>query len=58
MKIGGKVKVTIIVQCFKEENCMKWQYIQPDVTIIKLQSEDVLAASDEEVFVDGGDLFD
>ena len=37
---------------------MKWQYVQPDATIIKLISEEILATSDEEVFVDGGNLFD
>lgn len=34
------------------------QYIQPDVVFIKLNTREILAASDEEVFVDGGDLFD
>ena len=38
---------------------MKQKYIQPDILMIKLDlTKDVLTASDEEVFVDGGDLFD
>lgn len=36
---------------------MKKQYAQPDVKLIRLSTEDVLTASDDEVFVDGGDLF-
>jgi len=44
----------------KEENvAMKQKYIQPDLLMIKLTpAADILTASDEEVFVDGGDLFD
>lgn len=38
---------------------MKQKYIQPDLMLITLAYVgDILAASDEEVFVDGGDLFD
>ena len=36
---------------------MKQKYIQPDVLLIKLSTGEILTASDEEVFVDGGDLF-
>lgn len=36
---------------------MKEKYIQPDVKFIKVKTDEILAASDEEVFVDGGDLF-
>lgn len=37
---------------------MKQKYIQPELMMIKLMStDDILTASDEEVFVDGGDLF-
>jgi hypothetical protein len=38
-------------------NCMKKQYAQPDVKLIRLSTEDIISASDNEVFVDGGDLF-
>ena len=41
----------------KEVDCMKQKYVQPDVLMIKLNTGDVLTASDEEVFVDGDDLF-
>ena len=34
------------------------KYEQPDVKFIELKSSDILAMSDEEVFVDGGSLFD
>ncbi len=38
---------------------MKQKYIQPDLLLIKLTlTADILTASDEEVFVDGGSLFD
>ena len=33
-------------------------YIQPDVNFIRVNTVDILIASDEEVFVDGGGLFD
>ena len=36
---------------------MKQQYKQPDATIIKLMTEEILTASNEEVFVDGESLF-
>ena len=37
---------------------MKQKYIQPDMQLIELSvKEDILSMSDEEVFVDGGDLF-
>ena len=37
---------------------MKQKYTQPELKLIRLTTEDVLTASDEDVFVDGGDLFD
>ena len=37
---------------------MKQQYTQPELKLIRLTTEDVLTASNEDVFVDGGDLFD
>ena len=37
---------------------MKRSYLEPTVTILHVATADILAASDEEVFVDGGDLFD
>lgn len=37
---------------------MKKEYVCPDLLLIKMQIQEILAASDEEVFVDGGDLFD
>ena len=39
---------------------MKKQYIQPDALFIKVISEDIILASledEEDVYVDGGDLF-
>lgn len=36
---------------------MKKTYSTPEVEIMKYCTRDILAASDEEVFVDGGDLF-
>lgn len=36
---------------------MKQKYISPELDFIRVVSRDVLTASDEEVFVDGGDLF-
>jgi len=36
---------------------MKQKYTQPDIILIRVSSEEILTASDEEVFVDGGDLF-
>jgi len=37
---------------------MKQKYFSPELEFIRVPVLDVLAASDEEVFVDGGDLFD
>ena len=38
---------------------MMKKYIQPDIGFISVgSSEDILAMSTDEVFVDGGDLFD
>lgn len=38
---------------------MMKKYIQPDIDFISVGSpEDILSASKDEVFVDGGDLFD
>ncbi len=50
----------IKMMLYKEENVvMKQKYIQPDLLMIKLTpAADILAASDEEVFIDGGSLFD
>ena len=36
---------------------MKKNYICPEFDFIRVQTQDVLTASDEEVFVDGDDLF-
>ena len=36
---------------------MKKFYSQPEILLIKTSTEEILAASDEEVFVDGDDLF-
>ena len=36
---------------------MKKQYVQPDATLIKLTTAEILTTSDDEVFVDGEDLF-
>lgn len=36
---------------------MKKNYICPELDFIRVQTQDVLTASDEEVFVDGDDLF-
>ena len=38
---------------------MKRTYMEPEMQLIELSvKEDILATSDEEVFVDGGSLFD
>ena len=37
---------------------MKQKYISPELGFIRVQVQDILTASDEDVFVDGGDLFD
>ncbi len=37
---------------------MAKEYIQPDVNFIRVNTVEILAASDDEVFVDGGGLFD
>ena len=37
---------------------MKKAYFEPEILLVRTSTEDILAASDEEVFVDGGDLFD
>ena len=36
---------------------MKKNYICPELDFIRVQTQDLLTASDEEVFVDGDDLF-
>ncbi len=36
---------------------MKQKYIKPEIELTKLSLEDILTASDNEVFVDGDDLF-
>ena len=36
---------------------MKQKYTQPEIELTKLSLEDILTASDNEVFVDGDDLF-
>lgn len=37
---------------------MKKKYILPEIDIMKYTISDILAASDDEVFVDGGDFFE
>ena len=37
---------------------MRKTYLEPEIIFIEASSSDILSASDEEVFVDGGDLFD
>ena len=37
---------------------MRKIYLEPEIAFIATVSSDILAASDEEVFVDGGALFD
>ncbi len=37
---------------------MKKFYTKPELEVTKLLTEDVLATSDDEVFIPGGDLFD
>lgn len=37
---------------------MRKNYIEPEILFIITSTSDVLAASDEEVFVDGGSLFE
>ncbi len=36
---------------------MKQKYTQPDIVLIRVSSEEILQTSEDEVFVDGGDLF-
>lgn len=36
---------------------MKKTYLEPEILFIVSSTSDILTASDEEVFVDGGDLF-
>lgn len=36
----------------------KKEYVCPKIDVISVQTQEILTASDEEVFVDGGDLFD
>jgi hypothetical protein len=36
---------------------MKKNYIEPEITVISTSITDILAASKDEVFVDGGSLF-
>ncbi len=37
---------------------MRKKYLEPEILFIVTSTSDILAASDEEVFVDGGSLFD
>ena len=37
---------------------MKKNYTAPEILLVFTSENDILAASDEEVFVDGGSLFD
>lgn len=37
---------------------MKQRYICPDFKLVKFETQEILITSDEEVFVDGGNLFD
>ena len=37
---------------------MKQKYISPELGFIRVQTQDILTASDGDVFVDGEDLFD
>lgn len=37
---------------------MKNHYTKPEIEVTKLLAEDVLATSDDEIFIPGGDLFD
>ena len=37
---------------------MKKNYLEPEILFIVTSTSDILVASDEEVFVDGGSLFD
>lgn len=37
---------------------MRKTYLEPEIAFIATVCSDILAASDEEVFVDGKDLFD
>ena len=41
----------------EEDFSMKKTYIQPEIEITNLSLCDILTASDDEVFVDGDDLF-
>ncbi len=36
---------------------MKKFYSEPEIVLIKTSAEEILTASEDEVFVDGGDLF-
>lgn len=36
---------------------MKKFYSEPEIVLIKTSTEEILTASEDEVFVDGGDLF-
>ena len=36
---------------------MKQMYISPEMELVKLSSEDILEGSDNEVFVNGEDIF-
>ncbi len=37
---------------------MRKTYLEPEISFIVTVASDILTASDEEVFVDGGSLFD
>lgn len=56
---NDKIYVLYYAVMFKKggKHCMKQKYIQPDIELIKLTSEDILEASENEVFVDTEDLF-
>lgn len=40
-----------------EAYSMKRTYVEPEMTVIETCAEDIITASNDEVFVDGGDLF-
>ena len=50
--------VSLFIQkCYKEENCMKKFYTKPELEVTELLAEDILTASENEVEMDGSDLF-
>ena len=42
---------------FKGGKILRKTYLEPSVKIIEIIAEDILTASDDEIFVDGKDLF-